>query len=162
QLAEATDYPTVDVDIDRVRAGQLGISVDQIAASVADATSSSLLINPNFWIDPKTGVPYRVGVFVPEHLMRSAADLRHLPVMPDGAPGPLIDDVASVVAAKSSGQIDHINNQRTLSVVANIEGNDLGRAATAIEQAVAAVGAPPRGVTVATRGQIEQMLSTLA
>jgi multidrug efflux pump subunit AcrB len=43
QLAEALDYPTVDVDIDRVRAGQLGVSVDQIAASVADATSSACL-----------------------------------------------------------------------------------------------------------------------
>ncbi len=162
QLAEALDYPTVNVDIDRVRAGQLGVSVDQVAASVADATSSSLLISPSFWIDPKSGVPYRVGVFVPQHLMSSADELRHLPVMPDGAPRPLIDDVASLAPAKSFGQIDHINNQRTLSVVANLEGSDLGRAATAIERAVANLGAPPRGVTVATRGQIEQMLSTLA
>jgi multidrug efflux pump subunit AcrB len=94
--------------------------------------------------------------------MTSAAELRHLAVIPDGAPRPLVDDVASVVAAKSFGQIDHINNQRTLSVVANVEGSDLGRAAGAIERAIAALGDPPRGVTVATRGQIEQMLSTLA
>jgi multidrug efflux pump subunit AcrB len=162
QLAEALDYPTVDVDIDRVRAGQLGVSVDQIAASVADATSSSLLINPNFWIDPKSGVPYRVGVFVPQHLMASVAELQHLPVMADGAPRPLVEDVASVASAKSFGQVDHINNQRTLGVVANVAGSDLGRAAAAIERAIAGLGAPPRGVTVAMRGQIEQMLSTLA
>lgn len=162
QIPEALDYPTLDVDIDRVRAGQLGVTVDQVAGSVVDATSSSLLITPNFWIDPKSGIPYRLGVFVPEHVMTSAADLRHLPVMPYGAPRPLVEDLASVVPAKTFGQVDHINNQRTLSVVANIEGNDFGRAATAIEQTIATLGPPPRGTTVLLRGQLEQMLSTLA
>lgn len=162
QVPEAQDYPALDVNIDRVRAGQLGVTVDQVAGSVVDATSSSLLITPNFWVDPMSGVPYRVGVFVPQHLMASAAELRHLSVMPDGAPRPLLEDVATVVPAKTYGQIDHINNQRTLSVVANIEGNNFGRAATAIQRVIATLGPPPRGTTVLVRGQLEQMLSTLA
>lgn len=161
QLSEPVDYPAIDVDIDRVRAGQLGVTVDQVAASVAEATSTSLLLTPNFWIDPKSGVPYRVGVRVPQHSFDSAEQLETLPVMADGRDRPLVEDVAAVAPGRTLGEIDHINNQRTHSVVANISGDDFASAARAANRALASLGTPPRGITVAVRGQLEQMLETL-
>lgn len=162
QISQALDYPTLEVNIDRVRAGQLGVSVAQVAESVVAATSSSILTTPNFWIDPKSGVPYRVQVMVPENLMTSAQALRHLPVMPLGDSRPLLEDVATVAPGNTFGEIDHLNNQRSVNVVANIAGNDFGGAATAVQKAIAALGPPPRGMAVAIRGQLEQMTATLA
>ncbi|HEV2173618.1 MAG TPA: efflux RND transporter permease subunit, partial [Nitrospira sp.] len=162
QIAQSLDYPTLDVNIDRVRAGQFGVTVDQVAASLVGASSSSALIVPNFWIDPKSGIPYRVEVLVPQNEMKSAETLAHLPVMPTGDSRPLLEDVATVVPGKTYGEFDHLNNQRSLDVVANIAGNDYGHSATEVENALSAVGPPPRGTSVAIRGQLEQMLTTLA
>jgi CzcA family heavy metal efflux pump len=162
QIPQALDYPTLDVQIDRTRAGQLGVTVDKVARSVVAATSSSALTSPNYWTNPTTGVPYRVAVRVPEDQISSADDLRNLPVMPDGAPRPLVGDVATVTAGKTVGEYDHWNSQRTLSVIANVAGHDLAAAARQVEAAIKRVGAPPRGSTVAAHGQVEQMLNTLS
>src|SRR5262249_7723662 len=161
QIPQALDYPTLDVRIDRQRAGQLGVTVERTGKSVVDATSSSVLVVPNFWTNPATGVPYRVAVRVPENQMASADDLLNLPVMTDGASGPLLRDIATVTPGKAPGELDHYNSQRTVSVVANLGGNDLGAAAGQVERAIAAAGEPPRGVTVAMHGQAEQMRLTL-
>jgi CzcA family heavy metal efflux pump len=162
QIPQALDYPTLDVQIDRERAGQLGVTVDRVGRSIVAATSSSVLTTPNFWTNPATGVPYRVAVRVPENQIGSADDLRNLPVMPDGAPRPLVSDVATVSPGKTPGEIDHWNSQRTLSVIANVAGHDLARAARQVEAAIQRAGAPPRGSTVAAHGQVEQMLATLS
>jgi multidrug efflux pump subunit AcrB len=162
QIAQALDYPTLEVQIDRERAGQLGVTVERVGKSIVAATSSSVLTTPNFWTNPATGTPYRVAVRVPEAQMTSADDLRNLPVMPDGAPRPLVSDVATVTTGKTMGEIDHWNSQRTLSVIANVAGRDLGRAARDVEAAVKRAGTPPRGSIIAIHGQVEQMLSTLS
>jgi len=161
QIAQALDYPTLDVNVDRERAAQLGVGVDTVGRSVVGATSSSVLVVPNFWVNPATGVPYRVAVRVPENQMASADDLLNLPVMPEGATGPLLRDVAAVTPGTTPGELDHYNSQRTVNVVANVAGADLGAAAAAVDRAIAAAGLPPRGTTVATHGQVEQMRSTL-
>jgi multidrug efflux pump subunit AcrB len=162
QIPQTLDYPTFAVTIDRERAGQLGVTVDRIGRSIVAATSSSVLVAPNFWTNPQTGVPYRVSLRVAEHEIGSAEALAHLPVMLDGAPRPLVGDVATIAPGRTPGELDHLNSQRMLSVTANLAGRDLGQAADAVEQAVARVGVPPRGATVAIHGQVEQMRATLA
>jgi multidrug efflux pump subunit AcrB len=161
QIPQALDYPTVDVAIDRELTGQLGVTVDKVARSVATATFSSALITPIFWTDPGTGVAYRVGLRVPENQMQSAEDLLALPVMNEDAPRPLLSDIASIADGTTPGQVSHYNSQRTLTVTANVAGSDLGAATSAVTSALAGVGQPPRGVTVAVRGQVEQMRTTL-
>jgi multidrug efflux pump subunit AcrB len=162
QIPESLDYPTVNVNINRTLAGQLGVTVSQVATSVIDATATSVLISRNYWVDPKSGIPYPVEVRVPQTELAIGGTLRHLPVMPIGASRPLVSDVATVSPGRTMGEIDHLNNQRSLNVTANISGDDYGRAADDIERAIASLGAPPRGVTVENRGQLAQMLNTLA
>jgi multidrug efflux pump subunit AcrB len=162
QIPQALDYPTLEVNIDRERAGQLGVTVDQVGKSIVAATSSSQLTTPNFWTNPKSGIPYRVQVRVPENQVTSVDDLRNLPVMPNGAPRPLVGDVATVEPGKTLGEVDHLNSQRLISVIANVGGRDLGAAAKAVAAAVKRVGDPPRGSKVEIHGQVEQMDKTLS
>jgi multidrug efflux pump subunit AcrB len=162
QIPLALDYPTLDVTLDRERTGQLGVTVDRVGRSLVSATSSSVLTTPIFWTDPSTGVPYRVGIRVPENQLQSAEDVANIPVMNDGSPRPLLGDVATIRPGTTPGEIDHYNSQRTISITANVAGSDLGAAADAVEQATRSLGDPPKGLSVTLRGQAEQMRATLA
>jgi multidrug efflux pump subunit AcrB len=162
QIPMALDYPTLEVSLDRERLGQLGVTVDRVGRSLVTATSSSVLTTPIFWTDPATGTPYRVGIRVPENEIQTAEDVANLPVMIDGAPRPLLRDVATIRAGTMPGEIDHYNSQRTISITANVAGADLGRAADGVDRAVRSLGDPPKGLTVALHGQAEQMRTTLA
>lgn len=162
QVPIALDYPTLDVTLDRERTAQLGVTVDRVGRSLVSATSSSVLTTPIFWTDPASGVPYRVAIRVPENLLRSPEDVANLPVMMDGSSRPLLGDVATVRAGTTPGEFDHYNSQRTVSITANVESADLGKTATDIEKVVQSLGAPPKGITTAVHGQVEQMQTTLA
>ena len=69
----------------------------------------------------------------------------------------MVRDVATVQTGTAPGQIDRSSMQRYLSIIANVEGEDLGRAARRIRQAIADAGDPPRGVRVLVRGQVAPM-----
>jgi multidrug efflux pump subunit AcrB len=158
----ALDYPMLDVNIDRERAGQLGVTVDRVGKSIVNATSSSALTTPIFWTDPATGVGYRVQLRVPESEIQSIEDLSNMPVMQDGSSHAFLRDVAEIREGTTPGEIDHYDSQRAISVTANLVGDDLGKAADDVERAVGSLGAPPKGMTVKLHGQAEQMRTTLA
>jgi len=81
--------------------------------------------------------------------------------MPDGASRPLVGDVAQVSYGTMPGEYDRYNQQRMITITANIAGKDLGGVAQEVEAAIKRVGDPPRGVTVNVRGQVPPMRQTL-
>jgi multidrug efflux pump subunit AcrB len=161
QIPQALDYPSLDIAIDRQRAGQFGVSVDRVGRSIVGATSSSVLTTPIFWTDARSGLPYRVAVQVPEQQMASSDDLQNLSVTPDGSRRPVLGDVASVTPGLTPGEVDRYNGQRTVSVTANLAGSDLAGAARDVERAIHDAGTPPRATTATLHGQVEQMRTTL-
>ena len=161
QIPQSLDYPTLHVAVDRARAGELDLNAAHVVRSVLDATSSSVVTTQMFWTDPRTGTPYRVAVRVPEQHLASADDVLALPVMRDGSQRTLVRDVATVRQGTTPGTVDRIGGQRTVGVTANLGGADLGRASSDVDRALRSLGPPPRGVTVAVRGQSALMTSTL-
>jgi len=162
QFGQPLDYPTVDIKVDRERAGQLGVSVEQVGRSVVAATSSSRFVQPNYWRDPATGVAYQVQVEIPQSRMSSIEDVESIPTMTSNAPHLLVGDVAQVSYGTMPGEYDRYNQQRMITITANIEGKDLGSVANEIAAAVQRAGDPPRGVTVNVRGQVPPMNQTLS
>ena len=162
QFAQPLDYPTVDIAVDRERAGQLGVTVEQLGRSMAAATSSSRYVQPNYWRDPASGVAYQVQVEVPQSRMSTIEDLESVPAMANGAPRPLLGDVAQVSYGTMPGEYDRYNQQRMITITGNIAGRDLGSVATEVAAAVKRAGEPPRGVTVNIRGQVLPMNQTLS
>jgi multidrug efflux pump subunit AcrB len=164
QFGQALDYPVLRVQIDRERAGQLGVTVDEVGRSLVAATSSSRFVTPNYWADPNSGIAYHVQVEIPQHEMSSVEDVMNVPVMQNGAPRPLLGDVATVSQQTAIGEYSRYNQQRMITLTANIAGEDLGSAADEVFAAVARAGDPPAGVTVTVRGQVapmQQMLDNL-
>jgi multidrug efflux pump subunit AcrB len=161
QFSQPLDYPTVNINIDRERAGQLGVTVEQIGRSLAAATSSSRFIQPNYWRDPASGVAYQVQVEIPQARMNSVEEIESVSVLP-GAHGPFIRDVAQVGLGTAPGQYDRYNQQRMITITSNISGQDLGGAAREVAEAIRHAGEAPRGVTVNVRGQVSPMNQTLS
>ncbi len=163
QYAQPLDYPSVEINVDRRRAGQFGLTMADVARSMVAATSSSRFIDLNFWRDPRSGNAFQVQVEVPQFRIASAEDIGNLPVMNGGAAGghPLVSDVAKVGYGTTLGEVDRYNMQRVVSMTANIHGVSLGRAAPVIQAAVARAGDPPRGVKAFVRGQIPPLEETL-
>ena len=64
QYDEPLDYPSMDINVDRERAGQLGVTAAGVGRSFLPATSSSRFVVPNYWADPKSGVAYQVQVMI--------------------------------------------------------------------------------------------------
>ena len=161
QFGQALDYPVRRVEIDRERAGQLGVTVEEIGRSMVAATSSSRFVTPNYWADPNSGIAYQVQVEVPQHTMSSMEDILNVPVMQNGAARPLLGDVATVSQGTAIGEYNRYNQQRMITLTANVHGTDLGTASDAVFAAVSRAGEPPAGVTGSVRGQIAPMRQTL-
>jgi len=160
QFGQALDYPAIQVDVNRQMAGQLGVTVDQIGRSFAAATSSSRFVSPNYWADPRTGIAFQVQVQVPQPRMTSLDDLRVVPVSAEHRSHPLLGDVARIENSTIVGEYDRVNGQRMVTLTANVFGEDLGRVASRVNQAIAQAGTPPRGAAVTVRGQLAAMRET--
>jgi multidrug efflux pump subunit AcrB len=160
QVSQSLDYPTVEVQIDREKAGLSGVAPADIVRSLVPVTSSSRFTVPNFWPDEKTGIGYQVQVQIPQRATTSIVDLENVPIKHGGGEI-LLRDVAQLKAGSMPGQYDRYNMKREVSLTANISGEDLGRVAGRVNRALAAVGEPPKGATVVVRGQIPPMLEML-
>ena len=95
RLGQSFRYPAININIDRVRASELGVSVNDISRSLIASTSSSRYTEKNIWLDPKVGLSYSVQVEVPEYQMSSLNDMREIPVLTD-QPRPVLSDVADI------------------------------------------------------------------
>jgi len=166
QYAQPLDYPSLQIQIDRDRAGQYGVTSADIARSLVAATSSSRYTDLNFWRDPGSGNGFQIQVEIPQSKMASIEDVSDLPVMPptasNGTARPLVADIARVDYGTTFGEVDRYNMQRVVSFTANIHDRPLGPVVTEIRRAIARAGAPPRGVNVFTRGQVPAFQDTLS
>jgi len=161
QYAQPLDYPTVDVKVDRERAGQFGLTVASVAKSLVAATSSSRFIDPNYWRDPNSGNAFQIQVEIPQQNMASLDDIREIPVSA-GSPRPQLGDVADVKYGTAMGLVERYNMQRVVSLTANVHNLPLGQAAAQVREALRRVGEPPRGVTVNLRGQVPALEQTIS
>ncbi|MGP0062012.1 MAG: efflux RND transporter permease subunit [Isosphaeraceae bacterium] len=159
QFVQTLDYPTVELNIDREKAGLSGATVEDVRHAVVMATASTRFANLNYWIDVKTGFDYLVQLQVPALRMEKPEDVETLPIE---SINPLVNlmirDVATVRRGVRPGEIDRDMSQRYLTLTANVEGEDMGRASRQVQQALDAAGEPPRGVRVETMGQLPPML----
>ena len=162
QLAQEYSYPTLDININRERAGQFGLTMSDVVRSVVPATSSSRFTEPNYWRDPNSGNAFQIQVELPQNQIQSVDEMGNLPVMPSGRPEPLLDNIASLKLGTMPGLIERFNGQHIVSVTGNIHGITLGEAAQKLDQALAGAGTPPRGAKLVMKGQIPPLQQTIS
>jgi multidrug efflux pump subunit AcrB len=160
QIATPLDYPAIKIDVDRVKAGQLNISADQIARSSVAATSSSRFTSPSYWLDKATGTAYIVQVQYPEYRMNNTSQLEMIPVASADGNVHLLNEVASWKRIAMPGEYDRLNQQRYITVTANVQGEDLGNAFKKVYEVINKTTLP-KGSKILLRGQPELLKDTL-
>lgn len=162
QIATPLDYPTIKMEIDRIKAGQLGLTVEQIGKASVAATSSSRFTQPNYWLDKATGTAYQVQVEFPQYKMNSPEQMELIPVSGNGAQAVYLRDVATWKKIKTPGEYDRLNQQRFITITANIHKKDLGAALKKVNEAIASLGELPKGLKISVKGQGDLLNQTMS
>jgi multidrug efflux pump subunit AcrB len=172
-LVQMLNYPSLQVDVDRLRAAKLNVSQRDVANNMLTTLSSSSLVAPNFFLNPQNNVNYFVAVQTPIEQIHSVGDLLDTVVnrpAADGASGPAaqpsapvirLGDIASVSPRSSLESVSHYTVQRELDIAANVDGRDLGSTAADIQSAINDIS---KGLPITTKililGQNDVMQSS--
>jgi CzcA family heavy metal efflux pump len=161
-LHQVMDYPELRVNVDRLKAAQLGLTQRDIANSMLISLSSSGQVAPNFWLNPINGVSYSVSVQTPQYRIDSFDALARTPIASPAARSPqLLSNLATFERGSSMAVVNHYNVQPVFDVFANVEGRDLGSVGRAVMKILnEAERKLPRGVFLDVRGQMETMESS--
>lgn len=163
QIAQPVKYPSLNINVDRVRAAQVGVDMNDVARSLVASTSSSRYTEKNNWIDEKSGLSYSVQVQVPLDKMRTENDLNEIPLLRNSS-RPVLGDVATIAPGFTHGENDNMGATPYVSVTANINGKDLGTAIKDVRENIASLGELPRGLFVEQYGMgtvLEETMSSL-
>jgi len=159
-IPQDVDYPSLHLDVDRLRAGQLGLTQREVVDNVITALTSNGMIAPSYWIDPKTGNDYMLTVQYPEQRMQSLSDLRTIPLRSPEAKSPaFLDAVSRVSPFNAPTEIDHYQIQRVFDVYVSPSTEDLGRVAASV-RAIVDKTQLPDGIRVNMRGMVQGMESS--
>jgi multidrug efflux pump subunit AcrB len=158
QISQSGDFPTLDINIDRERAGQFGLTMSDVVRSVVPATSSSRFIQPNYWRDPNSGNAFQIQVEMPPNRMQSVESVGNVPVMQNAR----LIDMATLKQGSMPGLIERYNGQHVVSLTANLHNITLGEAASQINHSLTRLDAPPKGLKVVLRGEIPPLEQTLS
>lgn len=160
RIEEPLHYPTLQIDVDRERASQFGLTMQDITQVITMATSSTRFVNKSLWRDPKSGLVFQVQLQVPDANMQTIDDLKMLPLK-SGQSRPILDDVAKLSFGEEPGQVNRQGPNRYVTIAANLHEKDLGAASKAVSKAIAEAGEKPKGIIVSIQGQLQLLTDTL-
>jgi CzcA family heavy metal efflux pump len=161
-LHQVMDYPEIRVNVDRLKAAQVGMTQRDVANSMLISLSSSGQVAPNFWLNPLNGVSYFVSVQTPQYRIDSFDALARTPITTPAVQTPqLLSNLATFQRSSSMAVVNHYNVQPVFDIFANIQDRDLGSVASAVQKIIKdAETKLPRGVFLDVRGQVETMRSS--
>jgi HAE1 family hydrophobic/amphiphilic exporter-1 len=159
-IPQDMNYPTVRLDIDRVHAGELGLTQKDVIDNVITALNSNYMIAPNYWVDRKTGNDYYLTVQYFENgkpAIHNFLDLRTIPLRAPNLTQPTtLDSVVKLEHIKTPTELDHYQIQRVMDVYVTPAGEDLGKVTNSIRDVISDMNFP-ENVRINLRGMVEGM-----
>ena len=163
-IRQEMNTPAINLNVDRDKAGQAGMTQRDVANSMLISLSGSGQIAPTQWLNPANGVSYFVAVQTPQSRMDSLDALRETPIAAQSSTvrPQLLDNLLSGTQRSiTAGMLNHYNVQPVFDVYANTDLRDLGGVATDIQKVLDATAKNvPKGLVVSLRGQVETMMSS--
>ncbi len=151
------DYPALKLDIDRVRASELGLNEKEVVGNVITALTSDGMIAPSFWVDPKSGNDYLLTVQYPENFVKNLADLASVPLRGVHSVKPTrLDTVSHLSHFKAPTEVDHYQLRRIMDVYVSPTGEDLSQVLSGVEKILHETKLP-ENVRVEIRGSARAM-----
>lgn len=156
-IPQDVDYPALQLDVNREKAAQLGLSQKEVVDNVITALSSNVMIAPNYWIDPKSGNPYMLAVQYPENAVKTMTDLKQIPIRsPKASQSTYLDTVVTMHNMPGPTEVDHYQLNRVVDVYVSPKSQDLGKLASQTEEIIKHMNSP-EGVRVNLRGSVQGM-----
>ena len=161
-VQQLMDNPTLHLDVDRVRAQEVGLTERDVAQNMLVSLSSSFQTAPTFWVNPKNGVSYSVAVQSPQYKVDTLQALMNTPISGAGTSSPqVLANLATVTPETSPAVVSHYNVAPTVDVYASVDGRDLGGVADDTAELLKPFQKHlPRGTQLNVRGQVETMQSS--
>ena len=135
-VPQDVDYPALQLNIDRLRASELGLSEKEVVGNVITALTSDMMIAPSYWVDPKSGNDYFLTVQYPEGFVKNLAALASVPLRAHSAKPTWLDAVSKITHIESPTEVDHYQLQRVTDVYVSPAGEDLGRVLGGLQQII--------------------------
>jgi multidrug efflux pump subunit AcrB len=153
------DYPSLKLEIDRVRASELGLSEKEVVDNLITALASDQMIAPSYWVDPKSGNDYMMTVQYPENNVKNLDSLLAVPLRGAHAAHQVrLDAVSRIRHISTPTEVDHYQLRRVIDVYVAPKGEDLSAAAKGVQRIIGSTPVPPNiGITV--RGSVQAMQS---
>jgi multidrug efflux pump subunit AcrB len=159
---QGLDLPQLRIDVDRVRAQTVNLNETDIVRNVIVALMSSAQIAPNFWIDPRSGNPYFIGVQFPEESVEGIQTLETIPITPErresaGRYRPRqLKEVADIVRTQAPVEIFHHNADRVSQLYVSVSDQDLAGVAADVQR-IAGETELPKAFRISVQGEISSM-----
>jgi multidrug efflux pump subunit AcrB len=164
RVQQPADLPRLTVNVDRDKAGELGLQERDVANSVLLSLSGSGQVQPVYWLNPKLGIQYTINIRAPEHVMNSISALEAIPVSSSRAnegDGQLLTNLAKIERSQIAPVFSHYNVLPVIDVFGGVAGRDLGGVLRDIRPLIEeAKKELPRGSFIEVRGQAETMRSS--
>jgi HAE1 family hydrophobic/amphiphilic exporter-1 len=159
-IPQDLNYPGLRLDVDRVHAGELGLTQKEVVDNVITALNSNSMIAPNYWVDHKTGNDYFLTVQYPERgeaAIHNPADLMNIPLRaPNLKQATTLDAVVKLKNILTPTEVDHYQIQRVTDVYVTPASEDLGKVAGEVKKVLGSTKLP-ENVRVNLRGMVEGM-----
>ncbi|MGA2174495.1 MAG: efflux RND transporter permease subunit [Verrucomicrobiota bacterium] len=156
-IPQDVDYPALEINIDRERASELGLTAKEVVDSLITALTSDGMIAPSYWIDPATGNNYLLTVQYPENRVRNLADLGSMPLRsPRLKQATRLDSVVHISHVAAPTEVDHYQIRRTIDVYVAPKSEDLSRLYADARKIIDHTALPPN-MTVTVRGSVQAM-----
>ena len=161
-VQQLMDSPTLHLDVDRVRAQEVGLTQRDVAQNLLVSLSSSFQTAPTFWLNPKNGVSYNLAVMSPQYRVDSLQALMNTPINGATSTAPqVLANLATATPMTSPAVVSHYNVAPAVDVFASVDGRDLGGVASDMSDFLKSFQQQlPRGTQMHVRGQVETMASS--
>jgi multidrug efflux pump subunit AcrB len=134
---QQVDYPTMQVNVDRSKASQIGLTQQDVAQSTLISLSGTSQTAPNQWLSPENGVNYNVVVQTPIYRINTLEDFSRTPVTtPQANATQLLGNLATFRRDESPIIVNHYDIEPVFDVYANVDRRDLGGVADDIQKII--------------------------
>ncbi|HUD41935.1 MAG TPA: efflux RND transporter permease subunit [Dokdonella sp.] len=160
-LRQVLDLPEYRVQVDRSRAAQLGLTAQDANRAVLAVLGSAGTVTPVYWVDSASATSYTVQVQAPTARMDSIETLLNTPLrIGNGGEAVLLRNIATVTARSVPASLGRTMLAPTVSVLANVQGTDLGAVYDRLEAIVGELRPQLKpGNRIEIAGQAEAMQS---
>src|SRR6266480_4786118 len=162
RIQQRLDAPQINIDVDRVKAAQVGLTQEEIVKNVVTALNSSINFAPSFWIDEKNGNHYFIGAQYRENDIQSINTILDIPITGKNQTTPVeLRTFGKFSRGTAYSEINHLNITRVTDVFVNVRGRDVGSVVGDIERYVDNIkndrAQVPEGYSIQMRGEVKTM-----